>query len=255
MEVDCDVDQDLMAKFSSLGTTDREVLIMELQKLLDFQLNQSGCAFFLDMANWNLQAAIGAFYDFNCSNDKLPSMSFVRDVTIGEGESVPPNTAFVKTWRLQNTGTEKWPNGVFLKFTGGDQLGPVSSVTVQPLDPGECVDVSVNMFAPDRTGMFQGQWRMCTPTGSSYFGDVIWVILSVDVGGLLGVTQQLSHLGEEFGSPERAPQATQANPFSPTTPVGHSPQVNFTVPHNSPCSIQGSPFRRSLFDSTVTAYC
>ncbi|EDO47632.1 predicted protein, partial [Nematostella vectensis] len=200
MEVDCDVDQDLMAKFSSLGTTDREVLIMELQKLLDFQLNQSGCAFFLDMANWNLQAAIGAFYDFNCSNDKLPSMSFVRDVTIGEGESVPPNTAFVKTWRLQNTGTEKWPNGVFLKFTGGDQLGPVSSVTVQPLDPGECVDVSVNMFAPDRTGMFQGQWRMCTPTGSSYFGDVIWVILSVDVGGLLGVTQQLSHLGEEFGS-------------------------------------------------------
>lgn len=31
-------------------------------------------------------------------------MSFVRDVTIGEGESVPPDTPFTKTWRIQNTG-------------------------------------------------------------------------------------------------------------------------------------------------------
>ena len=31
-------------------------------------------------------------------------MSFVEDVTIGEGESVPPDTAFTKTWRIQNTG-------------------------------------------------------------------------------------------------------------------------------------------------------
>lgn len=50
------------------------------------------------------QAAIGAYYDFNSPQDKLPSMAFVRDVTIGEGESVPPNTTFVKTWRIQNNG-------------------------------------------------------------------------------------------------------------------------------------------------------
>ena len=31
-------------------------------------------------------------------------MTFIRDVTIGEGESVPPNTTFVKTWRIQNNG-------------------------------------------------------------------------------------------------------------------------------------------------------
>jgi Ig-like domain from next to BRCA1 gene len=33
-------------------------------------------------------------------------MSFVGDVTIGEGESVPPCTTFTKTWTIQNTGTE-----------------------------------------------------------------------------------------------------------------------------------------------------
>lgn len=31
-------------------------------------------------------------------------MSLVKDVTIGEGESVPPDTPFTKTWRIQNTG-------------------------------------------------------------------------------------------------------------------------------------------------------
>lgn len=34
-------------------------------------------------------------------------MSFVEDVTIGEGESVPPDTPFTKTWRIQNTGA-RW---------------------------------------------------------------------------------------------------------------------------------------------------
>lgn len=56
--------------------------------------------------NRNLQAAIGAYYDFESPNVNTPSMSFVEDVTIGEGESVPPDTQFTKTWRIQNTGVE-----------------------------------------------------------------------------------------------------------------------------------------------------
>ena len=31
-------------------------------------------------------------------------MSFVQDVTIGEGESVPPKTKFIKTWKIRNPG-------------------------------------------------------------------------------------------------------------------------------------------------------
>ena len=40
-------------------------------------------------------------------------MSFIRDVTIGEGESVQPNTSFVKTWRIQNNGKN---NNNFTEF-------------------------------------------------------------------------------------------------------------------------------------------
>ena len=52
MDVDCELDGDLLTKFNCLGTTDHDVLISELQRLLDFQLNPTGCAFFLDMTNW-----------------------------------------------------------------------------------------------------------------------------------------------------------------------------------------------------------
>ena len=43
----------------------------------------------------------------------LPSMTFVRDVTIGEGESVPPLTDFTKTWTVMNSGKEPWPEGLY----------------------------------------------------------------------------------------------------------------------------------------------
>ncbi|KAJ0064395.1 hypothetical protein NL108_006418, partial [Boleophthalmus pectinirostris] len=119
----------------------------------------------------NLQAAIGAYYDFESPNISAPCMSLVKDVTIGEGESIPPDTPFIKTWRIQNTGEcpESWPPGVCLKYVGGDQFGHVNMMMVRSLNPQEIVDVSVQMQSPSSPGMYQGQWRMCTATGL-YFG-------------------------------------------------------------------------------------
>lgn len=43
----------LLQQFSCLGTTDKDVLIAEFQRLLGpNQLSPEGCAFFLDMNNW-----------------------------------------------------------------------------------------------------------------------------------------------------------------------------------------------------------
>ena len=58
------------------------------------------------LINRNLQAAIGSYYDYEQNTElvPLPSMAFVKDVTIGEGESVRPNVNFVKTWKIKNTG-------------------------------------------------------------------------------------------------------------------------------------------------------
>ncbi|XP_029636681.1 protein ILRUN [Octopus sinensis] len=220
---DNELDGKLLQQFSSMGTTDKEVLIAEFQKLLGDQLNAAGCAFFLDMNNWNLQAAICSYYDFEQPSIRLPSMSFVKDVTVGEGESVPPNTKFTKTWRLQNSGDDSWPPGCCLKFCYGDQMTHIDRVMSVSLSPGQVTDISIDMVSPSKTGIYQGQWRMITPSGC-YFGEVIWVIINVDEAGLLAVTQQMSRF--EFGRPSAQ---NPSNPFDVNSPkINHSDSSELT---------------------------
>ncbi|XP_069094932.1 protein ILRUN isoform X3 [Pleurodeles waltl] len=168
-------------------------------------------------------------------------MSFVEDITIGEGESIPPDTQFIKTWRIQNTGAEAWPPGVCLKYVGGDQFGHVNMVLVRSLESQEMTDVSVQMCSPSNAGMFQGQWRMCTATGL-YFGDVIWVILSVEIGGLLGVTQQLSSFETEFSTQPHRIVEGNFNPFA-------SPQKS-KQPEDSPLKDPGGAALGTLGKNT-----
>ena len=46
-----------------------------------------------------MQASINAWFEYGGAV-QLPQARFVGDVTIGEGESVPPETEFQKTWRI-----------------------------------------------------------------------------------------------------------------------------------------------------------
>lgn len=47
-----DLEQSLLQQFSCLGTTDKEELVKQLQKLIGSQLNETTASFFLDMNNW-----------------------------------------------------------------------------------------------------------------------------------------------------------------------------------------------------------
>lgn len=218
-----DLESSLLQQFSCLATQDKDVLINQFQKLLSpNQLSPEGCAFFLDMNNWNLQQAICSYFDLDAPRElgmeALPNMSFIKDVTIGEGEEVPPNTRFVKTWRIQNSGTEKWPPGCSLRFINGHLMGNCERVVVDPLEPGQMADVSLEMVSPAQSGIYQGQWRMSTAIGQ-FFGEIIWVIITVAEGGLLSLTQQMDSF-HQLGSPvESHPSKmdTSVNPFASRT--------------------------------------
>ncbi len=62
-------------------------------------------------------------------------------------------------------------------------------------------------------------WRTCGSPHSPCCADVIWVILSVEEGGLLGVTQQLSSFETEFNTQPHRSLEGDFNPFA-------SPQKN-----------------------------
>jgi hypothetical protein len=95
--------------------------------------------------------------------------SFVRDVTIPDGSILQPEGGFTKTWRLQNAGTCSWTPSYALVFVSGDRMHGAASVNLPGnVNPGQSVDVSVNLTAPANNGEYQGYWRLRNPSGAHF---------------------------------------------------------------------------------------
>jgi len=230
MEVDEEIEGDLLRQFNCMNTSDKDALVGQFKSYVSntTYLSDESAMFYLDMVDWNLQSAIGAYFDLQQSSETLPKMSFMKDITIGEGESITPNTCFVKTWMVRNSGQDIWPSGCSLVHTNGESFG--ASQIQPPLDivlPGHHLNISVPMMSPSQQGHYASQWRIRTPSGH-FFGDTIWVILDVADDGTLGLMQQMVNLG---GSPPRAP------PSSPS----HNPFLSTSLPNSSPILPNFSP--------------
>jgi len=241
MEVDePDLDCALLQQFSCMGTTDREVLISQFYKLVGDAANERDAAFYLDMNNWNLQEAVGAYFDLQSGPAPLlptPCLLLLEDASAGAGsESVPPDTEFVKTWHVKNGGRETWPAGCQLRFLHGCQLSEQMVVQLGSLAPDQVAEVSVCMRSPAQPGIYQSKWR-ATTAGGTHFGDVIWVILTVqpeEEREVAAVTQQMTRLTEQLGtSPLSQHQPPAANPFcaeSPPRPTALQPALHGSQP-------------------------
>lgn len=131
---------------------------------------------------------------------KIDNTTFVFDITIPDGTVISPNQPFVKTWRLRNTGTSTWGADYQLAFIGGNQLGAPSSVNLpQNVAPGGEVNISVNMATPAAGGSYQGNWQMRNAQGV-YFGDLVWVRISVPGGQDPGGGEAIEIVGIDYPS-------------------------------------------------------
>lgn len=138
-------------------------------------------------------------------------MAVLNDPVATEYENIEPNLSFRKTWNIQNNGNESWPAGCYLKCAGGHMLGAYDQCVVPILQPGESRHITVDMISPPHPGVYQSKWRLCTP-GGSFFGDVMWAIITVVEEGTMDLTQRLSHFSE-LGAFHPTNIAT--NPFRP----------------------------------------
>jgi len=94
--------ESLFSKFGCMQTLDRKDLIEQVRRLVGDNITDEAAVFYLEMNQFNVAAAVGSYFDLEAGAEAKatpPQMMFVRDVTIGEGESVPPNTMFIKTWQ------------------------------------------------------------------------------------------------------------------------------------------------------------
>jgi hypothetical protein len=109
---------------------------------------------------------------------------FMADVTIPDGTIMTPNQAFVKKWRVKNIGSCTW-TGFSLIFDSGDSMGGPASKAISTLNPGQEIDIDVNLTAPAAVGNYRGYWRINTNSGilvpivSGYQGKSFYVDIKV----------------------------------------------------------------------------
>ena len=147
MDID-NSDIDLIScRFRSMNTNDKDYLISEFKRLSKTQLSNDGCCFYLDLAEWNLNTALWAYYEYesvnpshnnnintntsytstnlNQTNSQLVPLPQMKIIAQSDSlESINSNTIltnkkYVKTWRLINNGIERWPNDVYLRYING----------------------------------------------------------------------------------------------------------------------------------------
>jgi hypothetical protein len=114
----------------------------------------------------------------------MDNSAFVADVGVPDGTEFDPGTPFTKIWRLRNTGTCTWDLNYELVFVGGSKLGASDAVRLpQVVAPGQTVEISVPMVAPNEPGTYRGEWQMRTPNCQDRFGGRVYVLIKVRSGG------------------------------------------------------------------------
>ncbi len=117
------------------------------------------------------------------------------DVTIPDGSVLQPGQSFIKTWRLVNAGDCAWDERYALVWFSGDSLDASEPMALSGIvQPGETVELSVGMRAPELPGSYQGYWKLRNPQ-QELFGigpdgqSPFWV--RIEVVGLVTDTPQI----------------------------------------------------------------
>ncbi len=95
--------------------------------------------------------------------------TFVKDVTIPDGTYIDAGKSFSKVWRLRNSGTCTWTSEYALTFQSGFRMDAVSVIPMHgSIEPGQTVDLTINLQAPQTQGSFWGFWMLRNASGQLF---------------------------------------------------------------------------------------
>jgi uncharacterized protein YkwD len=114
----------------------------------------------------------------NCTNHA----TFVADVTIPDNSEVAAGALFTKTWRIGNLGTCTWGPDYTLTHYSDERMSALASVPLDITPPGEFLEISVDLRAPNSIGTHRGNFVIKNPAGLIMSVDDdsrLWVIIDV----------------------------------------------------------------------------
>ena len=99
-----------------------------------------------------------------CTNTAV----LLADVTIPDNTPLKKGEAFIKTWRIRNTGTCTWGADYLLVFSKGNQMKGPASTPLPVVAPGMTTDISLSLVAPAQDGVFTGFYEFHDPKGQAF---------------------------------------------------------------------------------------
>jgi len=91
------------------------------------------------------------------------------DITIPDDTQMKPGQSFSKTWRLVNAGSCDWTDAYAVVWFSGEDIGVTREQPfVTQVDPGQSVDVTVDMVAPSEAGTYQSNWKLRNEKGALF---------------------------------------------------------------------------------------
>jgi hypothetical protein len=107
------------------------------------------------------------------------------DVSIPDDTVVRPGESFVKTWHLVNAGSCTWSQDFAVVYFSGVDMGfRREDAFRSEVRPGEGVDISMDMVAPNEAGSYQGNYKLRGSSGRLFGigpegGSPFWVRIEV----------------------------------------------------------------------------
>ena len=98
---------------------------------------------------------------------------FVKHLTISDNTALEAGQAFAKMWRIKNIGSCIWTSDYSLVFYSGDEMGGPPSVALpNAVQPGNTIDLRIQMTAPLNSVTATGNWVLKDDKGNIIgFGD------------------------------------------------------------------------------------
>ena len=100
--------------------------------------------------------------------------AFLADVSVPDDTKLLPGQVVTKTWRIKNNGNRSWGPEFTLNFIDGVAM---SDELVHPLpivEPGEAVEISLELTVPSEVGTYFTDWQMHDELGKP-FGDIYYM--------------------------------------------------------------------------------
>jgi uncharacterized protein YkwD len=108
------------------------------------------------------ETAVPASASGSCTD----SAAMIQDVTVPDNAPMSKGVKFTKTWRFLNNGKCSW-SGYTIAFVAGDRMESPDSAPVPLTEPGNTVDVSVELTAPSLDGSYMGFYELRNAEGET----------------------------------------------------------------------------------------